>query len=103
MDNSLYHKLVDEQWDAIEHGIDESGADIDYEISGNILTLDFANGSQIVINRQEPKHEIWLASKTGGYHFIYRDEQWFCTKSNLEFMQLLQRECAIHAEEPISW
>ena len=103
MDNSLYHKLVDEQWDRIERGINDSGVDIDYEISGNIFTLDFDNGSQIVINRQEPKHEIWLASKTGGYHFVYKNEQWVCTKSGIEFSELLKRECSIHAEEEVSW
>lgn len=103
MDNSQYHQLVDIQWTAIEEAIDNSDADIDYETNGNVLTLEFEDGSQIVINRQEPKHEIWLASKSGGYHFSYQNEQWICSKTGLNFNQLLNQECTLHAGEQISF
>ena len=67
MNDTEFHQRVDEQMQIIEESIDDSGADIDYEVSGNVMTLEFEDRSQIIINRQEPMHEIWLASKSGGF------------------------------------
>lgn len=103
MNTSQYHELVDAQWMAIEDGIDESGADIDYETNGNVLTLDFADRSQIIINRQEPMREIWLASRSGGFHFSYQDGKWLCSKSGMEFIDMVKQECSKHAGEAVDW
>ncbi|MGF1715204.1 iron donor protein CyaY [Photobacterium chitinilyticum] len=103
MNDTEFHKLADEVLMSIEEGIDESGADIEYETSGNVLTLEFENRSQIVINRQEPLHEIWLASKSGGYHFKYKNGEWHCTRSGAELISLVKQECSRHAEEAVDW
>ncbi len=103
MNTTEFHTLADELFAAIEEGIDESGADIESEMSGNVLTLEFENRSQIVINRQEPMKEIWLASKTGGYHFKFNGEAWICSRSGLEFVSMLKAECSLHAGEDVSW
>ncbi|GHZ98864.1 cyaY protein [Vibrio cholerae] len=79
MNETEFHQLVDSQLERIEAAIDEAGADIDYETSGNVMTLEFDDGSQIIINRQEPMREIWLASKSGGYHFKSIDGEWICS------------------------
>ncbi len=103
MNATEYHKLLDEQWHLIEDGIDASGVDIDYETTGNVLTLDFSDRSQIVINRQEPLFEVWLASKSGGFHFRYQDGLWVCTRSGSEFMAKLKEECVKHSNENVEW
>ncbi|MGO2509261.1 iron donor protein CyaY [Vibrio hibernica] len=103
MNDTEFHQLVDIQMTAIEEAIDDSGADIDYEVSGNVMTLEFENRSQIIINRQEPMHEIWLASKSGGYHFKYVDNNWICSKTGAELFALVKDECAKHADEEIEW
>ncbi|MDD1795649.1 iron donor protein CyaY [Enterovibrio sp. ZSDZ42] len=103
MNASEYHDLVDAEWMAIEEGIDECGADIDYETSGNVLTLDFEDRSQIIINRQEPMSEIWLASKSGGFHFGYKDGKWLCSKTDMEFSDMVKQECSKHAGEAVNW
>ena len=76
MNDTEFHQLVDAQMQNIEESIDESGADIDYEVTGNVMTLEFEDRSQIIINRQEPMHEVWLASKSGGFHFKLVDNKW---------------------------
>ncbi|MGR2768738.1 iron donor protein CyaY [Photobacterium ganghwense] len=103
MNDTEFHKLADDVLMSIEEGIDASGADIEYETTGNVLTLEFENRSQIVINRQEPLHEIWLASKSGGYHFKYQNGEWRCTRSGEELINLVKRECTVHAEEAVNW
>lgn len=103
MNNTEFHQLVDNELQLIEEAIDESGADIDYETTGNVMTLEFEDRSQIIINSQEPMQEIWLASKSGGFHFQYQANQWICSKTGVEFAQMVKQECEKHAGEAIDW
>ncbi len=104
MNDTEFHQRVDLELEKIEQLIDDSGADIDYESVGNVMTLEFEDRSQIVINRQEPMHEIWLASRSGGFHFqLSDDDQWICSKTGLELIELLKGECEKHAGESIDW
>lgn len=103
MNDTEYHQLVDEELTRIEEAIDDSGADIDYESIGNVMNLEFEDRSQIVINKQEPMQEIWLASRSGGFHFSYQDGQWICSKTGLEFFTMVKQECEKHAGESIEW
>ncbi|WP_350432445.1 iron donor protein CyaY [Shewanella sp. H8] len=90
MTDTEFHQLADEMFgkieNAVEKAIDEQDADVDINASGNVLQLSFEDGSQIVINKQEPLHEIWLATKSGGYHFNYADKKWLDTRNSIEFM-----------------
>jgi CyaY protein len=64
---------------------DEVDADIDAQRVGGMVTLVFANRSQIVINQQKPLHEIWLAAKAGGFHYKFDGQHWQDTKGRGEF------------------
>jgi len=89
MNESEFNDIVDDIFigieDAVEEACDETGADIDYETSAGILTLTFSNGSQIIINRQAPLQQIWVAAKQGGFHFDFNSEkdQWLCNDKEL--------------------
>ena len=90
MTDTEYHHKVDEVFSAIETAIelaiDEQDADIDINASGSVLDLAFEDGSKIVINKQEPLHEIWVATRSGGYHFKFDGEQWFDERNDVEFI-----------------
>ncbi|MCG9713158.1 iron donor protein CyaY [Shewanella insulae] len=91
MTDSEYHQLADEMFtaleDAIENAIDEQDADIDIDASGNVLQLEFQDKSKIVINKQEPLHQIWVATQFGGYHFSYVEGKWLDERGDAgEFM-----------------
>ena len=103
MNDTEFHQLVDIQMQNIEEAIDESEADVDYEATGNVMTLEFENRSQIIINRQEPMREIWLASKSGGFHFKLIDDKWTCSKTGMELFEMVKEECVKHAGEEINW
>ncbi|MEZ8619081.1 iron donor protein CyaY [Vibrio splendidus] len=103
MNDTEFHQLVDIQMQNIEEAIDESEADVDYEVTGNVMTLEFENRSQIIINRQEPMREIWLASKSGGFHFKLVDDKWTCSKTGMELFEMVKEECVKHAGEEINW
>jgi CyaY protein len=44
---------------------EETDADVDNQRVGGMVTLVFANRSQIVVNLQKPLHEVWLAARSG--------------------------------------
>jgi CyaY protein len=79
-------KVVERNCDRIN---DESDADVDNQRVGGMVTLTFANNSQIVINQQKPLHEIWLAARSGGFHYRWLDGQWQDTKGQGEFFSVL--------------
>jgi CyaY protein len=80
---------------------DRSDADIDNQRTGGMITLTFPNRSQIVINLQKPLHEVWLAAKSGGYHFKWVDGQWQDTKGQGEFFASLSRDASAQANQAL--
>jgi CyaY protein len=70
---------------------DATDADIDNQRVGGMITLSFANRSQIIINLQKPLQEIWLAARAGGFHYRCIDGQWQDTKGQGEFFASLSR------------
>lgn len=73
---------------------DETDADLDNQRVGGMVTITFANRSQIVINQQKPLHEIWLATKAGGFHYRWRDGAWQDTKGQGEFFAVLTQNAS---------
>lgn len=72
---------------------DHSDADIDNQRTGGMVTLSFANGSQVIVNLQKPLHEVWLAARAGGFHYRFSQGRWLDTKDGSEFFATLSR-CA---------
>ncbi|WNW12780.1 iron donor protein CyaY [Pseudomonas sp. DTU_2021_1001937_2_SI_NGA_ILE_001] len=88
-----FHDLVDATQQALEDIFDESDLDLDLENSAGVLTIKFDNGSQIIISRQEPLRQLWLAARSGGFHFDYDEEEqrWVCDTSNELLSEMLVR------------
>lgn len=63
---------------------DESDADVDNQRVGGMVTLTFSNRSQIIVNLQKPLHEVWMAARSGGYHYKFDGSQWRDTKTGRE-------------------
>ena len=93
-------KAVEASCDRIN---DEGLADIDNQRVGGMVTLIFANHSQIVINLQKPLHEIWLAAKSGGYHYKFDSVHWMDTKGQGEFFVSLSRFATQQAGCPLAF
>jgi len=73
---------------------DETDADVDNQRVGAMVTLTFADRSQIIINLQKPLQEIWMAAKSGGYHYRWIEGQWQDTKRQGEFFAALSRNAS---------
>lgn len=93
LSDSDYQRLTGAVLSSIERTIDrwlqDDVIDIDSERTGGLLELSFEGGGKIVVNTQPPLQELWLAARTGGYHFRHVDGQWRDTKDNTEFFERL--------------
>jgi CyaY protein len=55
------------------------------ENSGGVLTVRFDNGSQLILSRQAPLRQLWVAARSGGFHFDYDAQtQTWISDSNAE-------------------
>ena len=93
-------KAVELACDRINESTD---ADIDNQRVGGMVTLVFPNGSQIVINLQKPLHEVWMASRSGGYHYRFDGQQWMDTKGAGEFFAHLSQEASAQAGQTLDF
>ena len=90
MTESEFNNLVDLTLEQVEEGLDEAESDLDYLISGGVLTIKCENGSQIIFTRQTPVKQLWLATKGGGFHFDYdTDSQQWLRDSDQEPLKTL--------------
>lgn len=104
MDESKFNQRVDEVIEQLEEAIDDSGADIDYDTVGGILTLTFENDSKIILNRQTPVKQIWVATKGGGFHFDYDpdSESWLNDNDKQELFEAFSEYCSEQASAEIN-
>ncbi len=82
---------------------DKADVDIDNQRVGGMITLTFANRSQIIINLQKPLHEVWLAARSGGYHFKFDGQAWQDTKGHGEFFQRLTQDASQQTGQAITF
>ena len=102
MNESEFDKKATDTLLYIEQAIEESGADIDFEGVGGILTLEFADGSKIIINKQGAAQQIWVAARSGGFHYGYIDGQWINDQGGGELMQELSRFIREQSDEEVN-
>lgn len=86
---------------ACDRILDTTDVDLDNQRVGGMVTLIFADRSQIVINLQKPLHEVWLAAREGGFHFRWVDGAWQDTKGQGEFFASLSLHASKHAGVPL--
>jgi CyaY protein len=102
MNDSQYNQLTDELLLAAEEAIEDCGVDIDFESVSGLLTLTFLNKTKIIINKQAPLHEVWVATKFNGHHFGFENDQWFDKRGGGEFWQFLSKAVSKQADADIT-
>lgn len=89
MTETEFNILVDRTFDDIDDAIATSAIDADVELAGGVMEIEFADESKIILNRQAATQELWVAAKSGGYHFVWRDEAWRNTRDGSELFAFL--------------
>ncbi len=79
---------------ACDRWLDEDVIDVDTHRTGGLLELVFPDRSKIVINTQPPLQEMWLAARSGGYHYQWDGQAWRDTRDGHELLQMLSRQAS---------
>jgi|SRR5450755_1031585 CyaY protein len=86
---------------AVDRWLQDDIIDIDASRTGGLLELSFPDGSKIVINTQPPLHELWLAARSGGFHFKAVSGAWVDGRDGQEFFAVLSRCASEQADQPL--
>jgi iron-sulfur cluster assembly protein CyaY len=102
MNESDFHRAVDAVLARIEAGV-ESSDELDVDLESGILTVTCPDDTRVIVNRQTPNREIWVAARSGGYHFTWREGEWRDTRSGDELFASLARILAQQAGVEVEW
>ncbi len=69
---------------ALDEALRDSDADADWSLNDGILEIECEDGSKLIVNRHLPNREIWVAARSGGFHFRIVDGAWRDTRSGAE-------------------
>ena len=58
--------------------------------------------TKIIINKQPPLQQLWVATKFNGHHFNFQDEQWIDERTGVEFWSFLDNAVSKQAEQAIT-
>jgi CyaY protein len=85
--------------------LDEIEGDLDYETSGGVLTVEFENGTTMVFSRQPPTRQLWLAARSGGFHFAWNEEakDWCDTRSGTSLRPFVIEQMREQAGVDFAW
>ena len=94
MTESEFLTLAERTLSAIEAALDQPAlidlVDAECSRSGNVLEIELVdNGSKIIVNSQAPLHEMWVAAKSGGFHYKHDGQHWRNTRDGSELFAAL--------------
>ena len=94
MTESEFLTLAERTLSAIEAALDQPSlldiVDVECSRSGNVLDIELVdNGSKIIVNSQAPLHEMWVAAKSGGFHYKHDGSAWRNTRDGSELFAAL--------------
>jgi CyaY protein len=89
MTENEFNELADAVFARIELALDGSDGGIDYDSNGSVMEIEFEDGSKVIVNRHVPNQEIWLAAKSGGFHYAIQDGRWFSQRDGSELFEKL--------------
>ena len=92
MDEKDFEARASATLEALEQALENCGEELDFELkAGGILEIEFDDGSKIIINRHGAAREIWVAARSGGFHYRWDGQVWRDTRSGDELFAALSR------------
>src|ERR687888_993471 len=92
MDEREFAARADEALQRIEVALEATGVDADVERKeGGVLEIEYGDGSRMVVNRHGAAREIWVAARSGGYHFRWDGQAWRDTRDGTELFAALSQ------------
>ena len=97
MTEAEFEALAEAALAQIRQAIEASAIDVDVDMKGDgVIELEFADGSKMVINRHGAAREIWVAARSGGFHFRWDGHAWRDTRDTTELFAALSKLVSSH-------
>jgi len=90
MTETDFHRAVDAVLARLESAAEREDA-LDVDLESGILTITCPDASRVIVNRQTPNREIWVAARSGGFHFRHEDGVWRDTRTREDLFATLAR------------
>lgn len=102
MDEIEFAAAAERALERVERALEESGIDADTQLKdGGVLEIEFGDGSRMVINRHGAAREIWVAARSGGFHFRWDGAAWRDTRDGSELFAALSRLVSAQSGQPV--
>jgi CyaY protein len=110
IDDKQFHQLGSNLLQSIEAALEAADDQLDLDLDverqgGNVINIRFKDKSVIVVNTQPPLHEIWVAAKSGGYHYRWAGTMamplWLDTKTSRELLSDLTQFASAQAGQAV--
>ena len=102
MNDTEFNERADAVLAKIEQALDDCGADLDYSrLSGGVLEIELDSG-KVIVNHHAVSQEIWVAARSGGFHFQWDGVVWRDSRSHAELMAALSLLLSEEAGEAIN-
>jgi CyaY protein len=102
MNETEFEALAGTALERIERALEASGVEADFELkAGGILEIEFDDGSKIIVNRHGAAREIWVAARSGGFHFRWDGAAWRDTREGSELFAALSRLVSQQYGQPV--
>jgi len=97
MNENDFEALAGAALERLESALEAKADDVDFELkAGGILEIEFDDGSKIIVNRHGAAREIWVAARSGGFHFRWDGTAWRDTRSGTELFGALSELLSQH-------
>lgn len=103
MKDALYLSRVEETLNQLEQLLDDAESDLDYDNNGAMMVIKCPDRSQIILTRQPPVMQLWVATRTKGLHFDFDETsgQWVLDSDATPLRQHLEAAFADQSDEQI--
>jgi len=102
MNENDFNERAERTLEKVMAAFDASGVDCEPELkAGGVLEVEFEDGTKIIVNKHSAAQEIWVAAKSGGFHFKYDDGRWLDTRSKEELFESLSKLASQQAGETV--
>jgi CyaY protein len=102
---SEFNELIEHTFEALEEALDQIDTDLDYQLSGSVLTVEFDNETKLVFSRQPPTRQLWLAARSGGFHFAFDEVagDWRGTRDGQLFRPFVVDQMQVQGGVTFEW
>jgi CyaY protein len=88
MDDPRFEVVAEEALERLEHALERLELDFERK-EGGVLEIEFDDGGKMIVNRHSAARELWVAARSGGFHFRWDGSAWRDTRSGEEFFAAL--------------